>query len=159
MGKGNIGKRVGAVCEALGMKVTYFERGHNLSEAVKDADVVVDVLSTNPSSKGLLNKDFFGSVRKGAIFISVTTNAIVDFDAMLSALDEGQLSFVAHDVANAKPGDAADPLYEKLRRHSKVYTTPHIAGFSDVTTQIGNDMMIENVEAWLKGKPTNVFGR
>lgn len=159
LGKGNIGQRVGTICEALEMKVTYFERVHNLSEAVKDADVVVDVLSTNPSSKGLLNKDFFGSVKKGAIFISVTTNDIVDFDAMLSALDEGQLSFVAHDVSNAKPGDATDPLYDKLRRHSKVYTTPHIAGFSDVTTQIGNDMMINNVEAWLDGKPINVFGR
>ncbi len=159
LGKGNIGKRVGTICEALEMNVTYFIRGDNLSKVVKNADIIVDVLSTNPSSKGLLNKDFFKSVKRGAVFISVTVDTIVDIDAMLSALNNGQLAFVAHDVMNAKPADTSDVLYEKLRQHPEVYTTPHIAGFSDVTTQIGNDMMINNVEAWLKGKPINVFGR
>lgn len=159
LGKGNVGKRVGTICEALEMNVTYFLRGNNLLKTVKDADVIVDVLSANPSSKGLLNKDFFNSVKKGTIFISVTVDSIVDFDAMLSALDQGRLAFVAHDVMNAKPADTSDVLYQKLRSHPKVYATPHISAFTDVTTRIGNDMMIDNVEAWLKGKPINVFGQ
>lgn len=159
LGKGNVGKRVGAICEALEMKVTYFCRGSELIKSVKDADIVVDVLSSNPSSRGLLNKDFFDSLQTGAIFISVTVDNIVDIDAMLSALDEGRLSYVAHDVMNAPPGESTYPLYEKLRRHPRVYATPHIAYLSDVTNQIGNDMMIANIEAWLKGKPINVFGR
>ena len=159
LGKGNVGKRVRTICEALEMHVTYFSRGDNLFETVKDADVIVDALSANSSSKGLLNKDFFNSVKKGAIFISVTVDSIVDMDAMLSALDRGQLAFVAHDVMNAKPADTSDALYNKLKNHPKVYTTPHIAAFTDVTTRIGNDMMIDNVEAYLKGKPINIFGR
>jgi len=158
LGKGNVGKRVGTICEALEMNVTYFTRGESLSKVVKDADVIVDALSANPSSKGLLNREFFGSVKKGAVFISVTVNSIVDIDAMLSALDQGQLAFVAHDVMNAKPGDTDDVLYERLRNHPKVYATPHISAFNDVTTRIGNDMMIDNIEAYLKGKPINVFG-
>lgn len=159
LGKGNVGKRVGAICEAFEMNVNYFTRGDNLLNTIKDADVIVDVLSANPSSKGLLNKNFFDSVKKGAIFISVTVNSIVDFDAMLAALDRGQLAFVAHDVMNAKLGDASDPLYDRLRRHSKIYATPHISAFTDVTNRIGNNMMIDNIEGWLKGKPINVFGR
>lgn len=159
LGKGNVGKRVGTICEALEMNVTYFTRGDNLLNTVKNADVIVDALSSNPSTKGLLNKEFFASVKKGAVFISVTVDTIVDIDAMLSALDHGQLSFVAHDVMNAKPGDTTDVLYEKLRNHPRVNATPHISAFNDVTTKIGNDMMIDNVEAWLKGKPINVFGR
>lgn len=78
---------------------------------------------------------------------------------MPSSPDEGQLSYVAHDVADAKPGDFSDPLYERLRQHPKVLVTPHLAGFSDVTTKTGNEMMIDNVEAWLQGKPIHVFGR
>lgn len=160
LGRGNIGQRVGVVCEALDMSVTYFSRGDNLIETVRRADIVVNVLSSNPSSKGLLNKDFFDSFKKGTIFISaVVLKNIEDVDAMLRALDEGRLAYVAHDVADAKPGDSTDPLYEQLRRHPRVFATPHIAGFSDVTTKIGNDMMIANVEAWVKGKPINVFGR
>lgn len=158
LGKGSVGARVGAVCAALEMNVSYFTRGDSLAGAVKNADVVVDALSSNPSSKGLLNKDFFNSLKKGAVFISVTVDAIVDIEAMLSALDQGRLAYVAHDVMNAKPGDTLDPLYEKLRQHPKVYATPHISAFNDVTNRIGNDMMIENIEAWLQDKPIHVFG-
>lgn len=157
LGNGNIGKKVAKICEALDMKVTIFKRGDDLIKSIKDADIIVDVLSTNSSTKGLLNKTFFDSVKKGSIFISVTTSTIEDFDAMLQALDEGRLSFVAHDIADAKPGDASNELYKKLCQHLNVYTTPHIAGFSDATTKISNDIMIDNVEAWLKGKPINVF--
>lgn len=51
------------------MNVTYFKRGDNLSKTVKNSDIVVDVLSSNPTSKGLLNKNFFDSVKKGAMFL------------------------------------------------------------------------------------------
>jgi phosphoglycerate dehydrogenase-like enzyme len=76
---------------------------------------------------------------------------------MIKALDEKRLSIIAHDVADAKPGDALNHIYNQLRNHPNIYTTPHIAGFSDTTTKISNDMMIDNVEAWIKGKPINIF--
>lgn len=159
LGRGNVGKRVGAVCKAFEMNVTYFERGDNLSKKIKDADIIVDVLSANPSTKRLLGKKFFNSLKKSAVFISVTVDTIVDIDAMFAALDTGRLSHVAHDVMNAKPADTSHPLYKKLRRHPRVFATPHIAFNSDVTIRIGNDMMIDNVESWLRGKPIHVFGR
>ena len=136
LGNGNIGKRVAGISKALDMKVIMFKRGDNLLKSIKDADFIVDVLSTNPTTKGLLNKKFFESIKKGAVFISATVSAIEDFDAIFNALDNETLSFVAHDVADAKPGDATNELYEKFRKHPRVYTTPHIAGFSDATTKI-----------------------
>jgi phosphoglycerate dehydrogenase-like enzyme len=60
---------------------------------------------------------------------------------------------------NAKLGDTNDSLFVRLRNHPKAYPTPHIAGFSDVTNLIGNNMMIDNLEAWFAGKPINVFGQ
>ncbi len=157
LGRGNIGSRVGDICQALGMHVTYFVRGDNLVDKVKDAEVVVDTLSSNPTSRGLLNQAFFASLKKGAIFISVTVGNIVDFDAMIAALDSGQLSFVAHDVMDIKPGDTTNPIYQKLISHSRVIATPHISAFTAVTNQLGNDMMIDNIEAYLDGKPIHVF--
>lgn len=159
LGMGHIGLRVGGACEALEMSVTYFRRGDKLLPSVKNADVVVDTLSYNPSSHGILGREFFQALKPGAIFISPTVKNIVDFEAMLAALDGDRLAFVGHDVMDAKPGDTSDPLYEKLRQHPKVFATPHIAGFSDVTTKTGNEMMIANIEAYLAGKPINVFGK
>ncbi len=157
LGAGSIGKRVGDICRSLEMNVTYFKRGDNLASSVKIADVVVDSLSSNPTSRNLLNRDFFASLKRGAIFISVTVGNIVDIDAMLEALDSGQLSCVAHDVMDIKPGDTTNPLYQKLISHPRVLATPHISAFTDVTSKIGNDMMIDNIEAWLKGELIHVF--
>ena len=157
LGKGNVGKRVGAVCEALDMRVTYLRRGDTIRKMVKDADIVVDVLSANPTTKHLLNKTFFTSLKRDAVFLSITVDSIVDINAMIWALDKGGLSFVAHDVMNARPADTTDALYTKLRKHPKIFATPHIAFHSDVTNQVGNDMMIDNLEAWLHGRPINVF--
>lgn len=59
LGKGNIGGRVGTICEALEMHVSYFHRNDDLRARVKEADLVVDTLSTNPETEKLLNKEFF----------------------------------------------------------------------------------------------------
>ncbi|HTE58426.1 MAG TPA: NAD(P)-dependent oxidoreductase [Verrucomicrobiae bacterium] len=157
LGCGNIGKRVGSVCKALDMDVQYFKRGDTLVEKVKDADIVVDTLSANPTTKGLLDQRFFQSLKTGAAFISVTVDATVDFDAMLDALDSNRLAVVAFDVMNAKPGDITNPLYLKLQTHPKVLATPCIASYSTTTSRIGNDMMIANIEAWLANGPIHVF--
>lgn len=156
LGKGNIGTRVGEIANALEMNVTYFQRNDDLHQKVKDADIIIDVLSVNSDSRGLLNQAFFDSLKKGALFISVSARGIVDIDAMLAALDSGTLAYVAHDAVI--PGDTQDSLYQKLLHHPKVYVTPHIAYSSDVERRLGNEMMIENIEAWAKGNPIRVIG-
>lgn len=158
LGKGNIGTRVGSVAKALEMDVTYFQRGAKLGEKVKEADVVVDCLGSNPSTKGMLNQDFFNALKDGTMFISITGETIVDIDAMLAALDSRKLSYVAHDSGGIPIGDTNDAFYKKLLEHPRVYVTPHIAFNTDVERKMSNDMMIDNVEAWVKGKPINVVG-
>lgn len=157
LGKGEIGSRLGKVCEAMEMEVTYFRRGNNLHESVKDADVVVDTLSSNPSTQNLLDKSFFDSLKDGAVFISVTGSSIVDVEAMLQALDDGKLSVVVHDSGGIQVGDTSDEFYKRLQKHSKVLATPHISFNTDVTQRIRNDMMIDNIEAWINGNPQNVL--
>ena len=156
LGKGNVGTRVGEIAEALEMNVSYFQRSDKLAQKVRDADIIVDSLGSNPSTVNILNKDFFNSVKKAVIFITVTGETIVDIDAMLAALDEGRLSYVAHDSGGILIGDTSDPFYQRLLKHPKVYVTPHIAYNTDVERRVANDIMIDNVEAWLKGKPINL---
>lgn len=157
LGKGNIGSRVGAACKALEMKVDYFRRGDDLAAKTKDADIVVDTLSSNPSTKNLLNRKFFIGLKNGAVFISVTGHSIVDIDAMFDSLDNGKLALAAHDSGGIQVGDTSDEFYQKLLKHPKILASPHISFNTDVTQRIRNDMMIDNIEAWLKGKPINLF--
>lgn len=154
LGQGHIGSRVGEIAKAFEMNVTFFKRGDDLHEKVANADVVVDTLSVKADSKGLLGKSFFEALKDGAIFISVSAEPILDVDAMLAALDSGKLAYAATDAQ--RPGDTLDPLYQKLLNHPKIYVTPHVAWNTDVERRMANDMMIDNIEAWLKGKPQNV---
>jgi len=159
LGQGNIGKRVAEIAKAFEMNIRFFKRGNDLSAAVKDADVVVDVLSTNPTTKGLLDAKFFESMKRGSYFATVTGPEIVDYEAMIKALDSGKLNGAASDCGSALVGDAEDPLYIKLVDHPKMYVTPHISYNSEKARQLGADIMIDNIEAWIKGKPQNLVTR
>jgi len=156
LGKGNIGNRVGKICETLDMDVSYFRRGDSLFEKIKNVSVVVDCLGGNKSTEGLLDKKFFSSMKKGSYFISVTGQKIIDLDALLKALDSKHLAGAAYDSGGLQTGNVKDPTYQKLLQNKKLLLTPHIAFLTDVTARKANDMMINNVEAWVKGKPINL---
>jgi phosphoglycerate dehydrogenase-like enzyme len=158
LGKGDIGSRVGKICEALEMNVRYFARNDDLIGSIKDADVVVDTLGSNESTIDLLDKKFFNSFKKGSYFITVTSPKIYDIDAMLEVLDGGILAGVANDCGAIQVGDVRDPFYIKLATHSKVLATPHVSYNTDVTDRKANKIMIDNIEAYLNGKPINLLG-
>lgn len=158
LGAGNVGRQVGKLAEAFEMKVSYFKRGDNLLASVKNADVIVDTLSSNPDTQQVLNKEFFSSLKNGSYFVSVTRAEIADQDAMLQALDDGILAGVATDCGGILVGDTEDPLYKKLIAHPKVIATPHISWSAGKSLQTGNDIMIDNVEAFINGKPQNIVG-
>lgn len=157
LGKGNVGSKVGKAFEALGMDVVYFQRGDNLLEKVKDKDIVVNTLSSNETTEGLLDKKFFDSFTGKTHFITVTSSKIYDSESMLKALNSGKLLGIADDCGSILPGNYDDLYYKTLSKHPKVLATPHISYQSDVTVRIGNDMMIDNVEAWINKKPINLL--
>lgn len=156
LGHGNVGKRIGDLAAMFGMQVEYFKRGDDLYESVRDADVVIDALSSNPTTKNLLNEEFFRSMKQGAYFVTITRPEIVDEDAMLRALSEGHLAGAASDCGGILVGDIDAPYYQKLLHHPKVLVTPHIAYNAEISMKLGNDTMIDNVEAYLAGKPINL---
>lgn len=156
LGVGNVGKQVGRIAEAFDMEVSYYKRGDGLHESVKDADIIVDTLSSNASTQNLLDKNFFQSLKKDSYFISVTRAEVADQEAMLEALDDGILAGVATDCGGVLVGDTEDPLYQKMLAHPKVYATPHIAYSATKSFKLGNDIMLDNVEAFINGKPQNV---
>jgi phosphoglycerate dehydrogenase-like enzyme len=159
LGAGYVGKRVAELTSAFGMNVSFFKRGDDLYKSVKNADVVVDTLSSNPTTHKLLDEKFFNSMKQNSYFVSVTRSEIVDEDALIRALDAGKLADAASDLGGILVGDTEDPLYKKLLSHPKILVTPHIAYNSEKSRRTGADIMIDNVEAWINGKPQNVVGQ
>lgn len=157
LGAGNIGKRVGKVCEALDMNVSYFKRGDDLLACVRDSDVIVNALGSNHETRGLLGEAFFDSLKQGSYFISIADQEIFDQDALFKALDSGRMAGAAIDCGSIQVGTSDNPDYLLMQKHPKVLATPHIAYNTDRTDRLGNDMMIGNIEAWLQKKPINLI--
>ncbi|MBS3165549.1 hydroxyacid dehydrogenase [Candidatus Woesearchaeota archaeon] len=157
LGAGNIGKQLEKICKSLGMNVTFFKRRDNLLKLVKDADVIANCLSTNESSISLLDKKFFSSLKRGSFFISIARTQTYDVNALKEALDKGILIGAADDASGAEVGNVNDPQYRMLLNHPKIMVTPHIAWNSNIEIGKSNDMMIDNIEAWIKKKPINLI--
>ncbi len=156
LGKGNIGTKVGTLYESLGIRTIYFEKGNDLLESTRNCDIIVNTLSSNSTTEGLLNSKFFRNLKIGSVFLTVTSSKIYDTDAMIETLSKGILGGIADDCGSILPGNYDDPYYKKLLKIPNAIATPHISYQSDVTIKIGNDMMINNVEAYIKGKPINL---
>lgn len=156
LGAGNIGSRVGKICESFNMKVNFFRRGDDLLQSIKYADIVINCLSQNPTTLDLLNSKFFSTFKNSSYFISVTSPKIYDIETLLDSLGKN-IAGAAIDAADIQVGDTNDPFYKKLLQYNRVLATPHIAYNTDVTARVGNDMMIDNIEAYLKGKPINLL--
>jgi len=156
LGSGNIGLCVGKVLTAMGMEVSYFKRGDDLHDSVKNVNFVVDALGSNETTKGLLDDSFFTAMKQGSHFITVSGSTVVDEDALLRALDNDHLSGAATDCGRILVGDTEDLYYKKFLNHPKVLATPHIAYNTALSMKTGNDIMISNVETWINGTPQNV---
>ena len=157
LGAGHIGTQLRKICESLGMKVTLFKRGDDLLKSVKNADIIANCLPVNNTTVGLLGKRFFSSLKKGSFFVSSSPHQIYNIDALKDALDKDILIAAADDTASANVGDVNEPDYKKLLDHPKILVTPHIAWNTDSDRRKGNDIMIDNIEAWINKKPINLI--
>jgi len=157
LGKGNIGSKVGELCKAFEMNVTYFERDDDLLEKTRNADVVVSCLNLNKDTVNLLNRNFFFSLKKSCYFITFTKKEIYDSDAMIEALDKNILGGIADDCASEIVGDIYNNYYQMLLKRDKILVTPHIAWSTDSSIYNGNEIVIDNIEAWIKGCPQNLI--
>lgn len=157
VGKGSIGTKIAVPCEAFGMEVSFFERGDNLQEKTSDADLVINALNCNSTSKNLLDEKFFMSLKKGAYYITFVRPYTYDLDGLLKSIDGGIVAGAAIDCDPEKFGDTTNKFYQKALSNPKVLVTPHIAFSTKQAIANGAEIAVQNIEAFVAGKPQNVL--
>jgi len=98
----------------------------------------------------------FAKMKPGAIVINAARGAIVDEAALAEAITSGQIAGAGVDVLPEEPPGIDSPLM-KIARQSNVILTPHIAWASQEAMQTLVDQLIDNIEAFIQGKPRNVI--
>ncbi len=157
VGHGSIGSQAGVLCQAFGMKVTFFERGDDLASSSKKADLIINALNCNSSSQNLLDETFFMNLKKGSYYLTFSRPYTYDLDGLIKSIDAEIVAGAAIDCDPEKFGDTTNEFYQKALSNSKILVTPHIAFSTKQAVANGGEIAIQNIESFLKGKLRNIL--
>lgn len=104
-----------SVAEKLGIPLVPLE------ELLETADIVTLHLPLSRRSRGLLGGAELRRMKEGAFLVNCARGGLVDENALLEALEAGDLAGAALDVFEDEP-----PLHWDLARHQRVVATPHL---------------------------------
>jgi D-3-phosphoglycerate dehydrogenase len=139
VGYGHIGRQVGVIAEAMGMRVLFFDiaaklsMGNNqptrtLDELLAQSDFVTLHVPETPQTKGMFGAAEIAKMRPGACLLNASRGTVVDVDALAVALQSGQVGGAAIDVFPTEPETNSDGFKTPLQGLPNVIMTPHIGG-------------------------------
>ncbi|MBE6777636.1 MAG: D-2-hydroxyacid dehydrogenase [Ruminococcaceae bacterium] len=159
IGYGNIAKAVEKTALALGMNVlvhTRTVRENNpkfvsFDTLLEKSDIVSVHCPLNEQSREMFNKDTFKKFKDGAYFINTARGGVVNEQALFDALECGKLSGAAVDVLTAEPMEENCVLFSA----KNITITPHTAWAPLTTRKRLLNIVCDNINAFLDGKPQN----
>lgn len=163
IGEGAIGRGTAAIARGFGMRVlfAYHDSPKKKDVILTPLDQVLaesDILSLHcpltPATRNLIGIDELRKMKRNALLINTARGGLVNEAALVQALDEGLIAGAGFDVLTNEPPVDGNPLLD-LRRPNFILT-PHVAWASDEAMQVLADQLIDNIEAWVGGKPQNL---
>lgn len=162
VGFGRIGQETAQIALSMGMDVIavdpYVDRAElkiggdkinaNCTIHTSDMDKLLaesDVISLHIPSvgKAILGEEEFSKIKKGCILLNVSRGGTVDEDAMLGALNSGNLAAVGLDVFENEPTPRKDVL-----QHERISLSPHIgASTGEAQEKIGTELAEKLISA------------
>ncbi len=101
----------------------------SLDHVLSHADIISIHVDFHEGNRHFVNRSFLEKMKRGAILINTSRGGIVDEDALVDALESGQLSSAALDVIEGEPHPKTDTRMMKyLRKQDNLIITPHIGG-------------------------------
>ncbi|XUY28502.1 2-hydroxyacid dehydrogenase [Agrobacterium sp. rho-8.1] len=113
-----------------------------LTTLLKKSDILVCLVPLTADTRGLLNRNSLGIMKKNAAIINFARGAVIVADDLLAALDTGHLSHAVLDVFEEEPLSAQSPFWS----HPKVTVLPHIS--APTNRQTSATIVAANIENW-----------
>lgn len=157
IGYGNIGKAVQKIAEAFGMKVIAQNRTPkagtvSLEEVLKNSDVVSLHTALSEENAKMINERTLALMKPSAFLINTARGGLIDEQALADALNAGKIAGAAVDVLSSEPPKSDNPLLSA----KNCIITPHIAWMSFEARSRLLNVSVENLRAFISGKPQNV---
>ena len=136
LGLGTLGTACGIALKRLGFNVRGWSRrekrvdgiqcfygDEQIDSSLMDADIVVLLLPDTPLTQNILNQHTLNLLKRGAFVLNPGRGPLIDDDALLAALDSGQIEHATLDVFRIEPL----PKNHQYWSNNKVTVTPHKA--------------------------------
>lgn len=113
------------------------------------ADHLVVTAASTPATRHLIDHRALAIMKPGVHLVNVARGRLVDQEALLVALDSGQVAMASLDVVAPEPLPAGHPLFT----HPRVRLTPHVSYSSPHTGPRTVELFAENFRRWQEGEP------
>lgn len=174
IGTGKIGMAFARIMLGFGAEVIAFDpqlnqdaisagvRYQPLEEVLRQSDIISLHCPLNEATRHLISDSQFASMKPGAVLINTSRGAVVDTNALITALDSGRLGGACLDVYEFEKGlffenhsnaIIHDVNFARLRSFKNVLITPHQAFLTtDAIREIAKTT-VENLNCWQNGSP------
>ncbi len=173
LGYGSIGREIGRLAHAFGMRVLGTRRGaasesaryelpaltggdepdrlytpDQLTEMLPECDYVVLTVPYTSATHHLIDQRALRAMKPTSILINVARGSVVDEAALIHALREGWIAGAALDVFEQEPLTVDSPLWTM----DNVIISPHVAGFTPHYDDRATALFAENLRRYLAGE-------
>jgi glycerate dehydrogenase len=163
VGFGRIGQATAQLAVAFGMEVLACDTVEppgvprhvkmvDLETVFRESDVVSLHCPLTPETERLVNEERLGLMKTSAFLINTSRGPLVDEPALAEALSSGRIAGAGLDVLAIEPPVSDNPLLGL----KNCYVTPHIAWATKAARARLLATVVENVKAFLDGRPQNV---
>lgn len=167
LGLGKLGAKLAKFGLAFGMKVSAWsqnltperckevgvEHAGSLENLLKKSDVISIHLVLSERTKGLIGAKQLSMMKPDAIIVNTSRGPIIDEDALYETLKSGKIAGAGLDVFDMEPLPSSHPL----RGLDNVIGLPHLGYVTEETYKIFYGQAVEDIAAWLDGKPVRVL--
>jgi len=164
VGYGAIGKSMARLAEAVGMKVLISEHQNarnvragrtEFAEMLQQSDIVTLHCPLTDDTRDMFGRSEFEMMKRNALLINTARGALLQDDALIDALKNGLIAGAAVDCLREEPPTNGSPLLDLDL--ANLIVTPHVAWASDEAVQALADQVVDNIEAFVAGRPQNVL--
>ena len=165
IGPGRIGREVARIAKAFNMEVWAMARSNDpqraddlgvdrvlpraqLHELLGAADCVVLATPHTPETENLIDRSAIAAMKPGVVLVNIARGIVIDEEAMIKALESGQIGFASLDVTRVEPLPASSPLWDL----PNVLICPHSASTADTENSKIVDIFVHNLRCYLDGR-------
>ncbi|MGP4064710.1 2-hydroxyacid dehydrogenase [Oceanobacillus sp. M65] len=160
VGMGRIGEAIARRAQGFGMEILYHNRSRKVeaekrvgatyvdfATLLNKADFVISVVPATPETNQLFNKEVFQKMKRSSIFINISRGSVVNENALVNALETGEISAAGLDVFAEEPIRSDHPLLNR----TNVVCLPHIGSASTETRSSMLQLCLENISGVIHG--------